>query len=87
MEPMSAVFPLTAAITALLLPARAPAQGTFIYDQQSSTVETPLLFGGIAMQTFAPPWGRSFTPGLSGIDFIRLTLADVSPFAAQQWRC
>jgi hypothetical protein len=52
-------------------------QGTFIYDQQSDTNETPDGFAtGGAMQQIPAPWGQSFTPSLSGIDFIRLKLND-----------
>jgi hypothetical protein len=55
------------------------AQGTFVYDQQSSTNEGTPPYGGDPVQSIPTPWGQSFTPGLSGIDFIRLELADVNP--------
>ena len=71
---------LLTAAAAFLLPVRAKAQGTFIYDQQSSTDEGAPPYGGDPMQQIATPWGQSFTPGLSGIDFIRLELADSDPF-------
>jgi hypothetical protein len=59
----------------------ASAQGTFIYDQQSSTDETPwpVGSGGAAMQQIGAPWGQSFTPTLGGVDFIRLLLYSHAP--------
>jgi hypothetical protein len=56
-------------------------QGTLIYDQQSSTDEYIPAYGesGVTMQQIAKPWGQSFTPSLSGIDFIRLKLDDNTP--------
>ena len=52
-------------------------QGTFIYDQQSSTYEVPPAYGsGPAIQGALPSTGQSFTPSLSGVDFIRLTFND-----------
>jgi hypothetical protein len=57
--------------------AQALAQGTFFYDQQSSTNETPLGYGaGPEIHNLLPYTGQSFTPGLPGIDFIRLKFAD-----------
>lgn len=50
-------------------------QGTFIYDQQSSTDETPFPAGGTVIQQFTPI-GQSFTPANSSIGFIRLKLSD-----------
>lgn len=53
------------------------AQGTFLFDQQSSTDEsTPGYFGTGVMQQMLPPFGQSFTPTLSSIGFIRLKLSD-----------
>src|SRR5689334_7761090 len=49
-------------------------QGTFIFDQQSST-ETNVLPGGVAINPVAMP-GQSFTPSLSAVGFIRLFLTD-----------
>jgi hypothetical protein len=47
-------------------------QGTFIYDQQSSTDETPFV-GGMQVPTFPDSGnGQSFTPELSSVGFIRL---------------
>src|ERR1044071_3215772 len=50
-------------------------QGTFVYDQQSST---EAFFPGDAVIQVDQP-GQSFTPGLSAIDFIRLYLGDNNP--------
>ncbi len=52
-------------------------QGTFVFDQQSSTLEGhPPYASGANIQNLIAPWGQSFTPGLSSIDFIRLTFDD-----------
>jgi hypothetical protein len=60
-----------------LIPICAFAQGTmYVYDQQSSTDETPFPGDGGDMRQIAGPWGQSFTPSLSSIDFIRLKFAD-----------
>jgi hypothetical protein len=50
-------------------------QGTFIYDQQSSTNEVTFPLGGAIIQQFTPI-GQSFTPALSSVGFIRLKLYD-----------
>ena len=56
------------------------AQGNFLYDQQSSTDETPYPNGaGPTIQQLVSPYGQSFTPTLSAIDFIRLNLNDRNP--------
>ena len=56
------------------------AQGTFLYDQQSSTDETPLPYGtGGSLQGSSPGAGQSFTPGLPAIDFVKFMLVDVNP--------
>jgi|ERR1022692_2804384 hypothetical protein len=55
-------------------------QGAFIYDQQSSTNEGALPYGaGVVIQQIASPYGQSFTPTLSAVDFIRLKLNDNDP--------
>jgi len=55
-------------------------QTTFIYDQQSSTDEGPGVYGeGGAIQQIAMPFGQSFTPTFSAVDFIRLNLNDHDP--------
>jgi hypothetical protein len=54
----------------------ASGQGTFIYDQQSSTDETPS--GNTIIQT-GQPLGQSFVPTFSSVDFIRLKLSDNNP--------
>lgn len=60
-----------------VLAASASGQGTFIYDQQSSTDEVHILPGEtFSIQSATPPWGQSFTPSLSPIGFIRLGLDD-----------
>jgi hypothetical protein len=53
-------------------------QGTFVYDQQSSTDETFVAGGGI-IQDGLPGVGQSFTPTLSGVGFVRLSLYDWNP--------
>jgi len=53
---------------------RANAQGTFIYDQQSS--DENQLGGGGADISSGQPFGQAFTPSLSGVGFIRLYLSD-----------
>src|ERR1041384_4587098 len=52
------------------------AQGTFIYDQQSSD-ET--FVNGLAGIQPNQPIGQSFIPVLSSVGFIRLVLADENP--------
>src|SRR5258708_2607463 len=62
-------------IVAWILPAvAAHAQGTFIYDQQSST-EARQGEANSRIQTDAPV-GQSFTPSLTAVGFIRLDLFD-----------
>jgi hypothetical protein len=63
----------------LLAAFSAYAQGTFIYDQQSATNENPIPFGFGSVIQQGSPYGQSFTPGLSGVDFIRLFLLDANP--------
>ncbi len=63
----------------LLGACEALAQGTFYYDQQSSTDESPFPFSaGGAIQSATFPWGQSFTPTNSAINFIRLNTLDGS---------
>lgn len=59
----------------------ASGQGTsFLYDQQSSTDEGNYGHGGgPSYQSLLPITGQSFTPSLSGVDFIRLELNDGDP--------
>jgi hypothetical protein len=54
---------------ALLLSLHAFAQGTFIYDQQSSD-ESRYLEGGVALGQ--QPLGQTFAPTLESVGFIRL---------------
>ncbi len=60
-----------------LLPA--PGQGTFVYDQQSSTTSGSFPLAAGAIIQHAAPIGQSFTPSLSAVGFIRLELADNNP--------
>jgi PEP-CTERM motif len=53
-------------------------QGTFIYDQQSST-NSGSAAGGPIIQQIATPYGQSFTPALSSIGFVQLGLFDSNP--------
>jgi hypothetical protein len=54
-------------------------QGTLLFDQQSSTNETPPGLGdGVSIQA-ASPYGQSFTPGSNAVDFIRLKIDDSFP--------
>jgi len=63
-------------ITILAVTLSARGQGTVVFDQQSSTNETPLPGVGGAIQDAIPPWGQSFTPSLPSIGFIRLLFDD-----------
>jgi len=56
------------------------AQGTmYVYDQQSSTNESPWPHGsGSTIQQFIPPYGQLFAPTLMSIDFVRLNLNDAN---------
>jgi hypothetical protein len=60
-------------------PLGARCQGTFVYDQQSSTDETPANFGSGGDIMHSPP-GQSFTPALSALNFIRLNFDDGRTF-------
>ena len=63
----------------LLTSLAAQAQGIYTYDQQSSTDESAWPYGaGVAIQ-LASPYGQSFTPNSSGLNFIRLNLNDNNP--------
>jgi hypothetical protein len=66
-------------LVAALFPSAMLAQGTLVYDQQSSTDESPFPYGTGAHIQQLSPYGQSFTPTLSGIDFIRLNLNDNNP--------
>ncbi len=69
-----------ASVSLLLAAFSVYSQGTFVYDQQSSTDERNYGYGGgPAHQLLLPTTGQSFTPILSGIDFIRLEINDSSP--------
>lgn len=56
----------------LITTGTASAQGTFVFDQQSSD-ENRFLEGGADISR-AQPFGQSFTPSLSTVCFIRLYL-------------
>ena len=76
---MKATF-LRFLIFALVTSLRAYSQGTFVFDQQSTTNETPYANGaGTTIQIIPAPYGQSFTPSLSAIDFVRLNLNDPNP--------
>lgn len=51
-------------------------QGTLVFDQQSDTNETPYWGTGATMQQIPSPWGQSFTPALSAVDFMQLKTYD-----------
>ncbi len=51
----------------------------FIYDQQSSTNESPPFGGGSSIQSSIPPYGQSFTPSLSAVGFIQVRISDHNP--------
>lgn len=58
------------------------AQGTFLFDQQSSTDETAPPFGSgllLPYQTSLPGDGQSFSPTLTSVGFIRLMFDDATP--------
>ena len=53
------------------------AQGTIVFDQESSTDETPYPYGSFgALRDAVSPWGQSFTPTLPQVGFIRLSFND-----------
>lgn len=65
---------------AVIVAYAAQGQGTFIYDQQSSTDESPWPYGaGGTIQQIPAPFGQSFTPAFPAIDFVRLKLNDPNP--------
>ena len=53
------------------------AQGTLVYDQQSSADETS-PFGSVPIQAYGTV-GQSFTPSLTGVGFVRLRQFDINP--------
>jgi hypothetical protein len=63
-------------LIALLVCLSTRAQGTFVFDQQSST-ESNIGEGAPAIQP-NQPFGQSFTPTFSSVGFIRLFLGDSS---------
>jgi hypothetical protein len=64
-------------LTVLALVTAGHAQGTFVYDQESSSDETALT--GAAHIQFYSSVGQSFTPSLSTVSFVRLRLYDINP--------
>jgi len=60
----------------LAFPLMANAQGTFVYDQQSSDESN----GGVGLNVIqtAQPTGQSFTPLLAGIGFVRFHFFDMA---------
>ena len=74
------LIPITTAALLLISAAYVQAQGTLVFDQQLTTYEfSPPYAYGSPIQNLVNPWGQSFTPTLSSIDFIRLTLDDGNP--------
>lgn len=71
---MKVILTITFTICASL---SAAAQGTFVYDQESSSDETHQT-GGVAIQFYGSV-GQSFTPSFSSVGFIRVKLFDVTP--------
>jgi hypothetical protein len=67
---------LTALLTLASLSANSQGTTTFLYDQQSGLDGYYGYGAGPTYQEMAPTTGQSFTPSLSGIDFIRLYLGD-----------
>jgi hypothetical protein len=64
-------------LSGLLLAATwAHSQGTLVLDQYSSLDERTMAGSGTPIQWFATPFGQSFTPSLSAIDYIKLNLSD-----------
>jgi len=61
-------------IALAFLPTLGNAQGTMIFDQQSSDESNGGSSGNIIQNV--QPTGQSFTPSLSGIGFVRLNLFD-----------
>jgi hypothetical protein len=66
----------TLSMAVLLLALQSRAQGTFVYDQQSSD-ESFIAGTGIGIQTFSP-MGQSFTPALPTIGFARFYMGDAN---------
>src|SRR5436190_18779542 len=62
----------------LLMTVAANGQGSFLYDQQSSTTEGNYV-GIFSIQFHMPV--QSFTPSLSAVDFVRLALNDNNSFS------
>ena len=65
--------------TALLLTAFVARGQGFTYDQQSSVDETAWPYGAGAPIQLLSPYGQSFTPNLTSVNFIRLNLNDNNP--------
>ena len=71
------LFTLSSIAAALAFALPVLAQGTLIYDQQSSDEATP--GESAAGITVYQPMGQSFTPALSSVGFVRLELYDGNP--------
>lgn len=56
---------------------RVQAQGTVVYDQESSTDEAS-PFSGVAIQFYGSV-GQSFTPSFNAVGFVRLRYFDITP--------
>jgi hypothetical protein len=64
--------------TLLLAACSALGQGTFVYDQQSSTNEA-FSAATEVIQQVPQPFGQSFMPALASVGFIRLQFGDLEP--------
>ena len=51
-------------------------QGVLVLDQYSWLDETPFPGSGTFITANANPWGQSFTPTLSAVDYVRFKFAD-----------
>src|SRR5215475_12488702 len=69
---------LLSAICLLVTLAATRGQGTYTYDQQSSTNEGAVP-GGPVIQRIGSPYGQSFPPTLTSVGFIRLAVSDFNP--------
>ena len=64
-------------VAILLMASCALGQGTFVFDQQSNTDETPQVYG-VGTLMYPASFGQSFTPTLPTVGFIRLKFNDGS---------
>jgi hypothetical protein len=74
---MKLMKPLFAGLMLAIVPAATLGQGSFVYDQESSSDEAS-PFGSVPIQVYGTV-GESFTPSLSTVSFVRLRLFDINP--------